>query len=78
MTGDVLQILQPASGQVVHDHHRFAVRQQPLDQVRADKASATGDEDMGRGRWIMERRHQGNNQLKIDLLRACAKAILNL
>jgi hypothetical protein len=39
------QVLEPSGGEVVEDSHLVAVRNQPIDEVRADEAGPSSDED---------------------------------
>ena len=45
VAGHRAKVVQAARGQVVDDHHRRSVREQPLRQMRADEPGAAGDED---------------------------------
>ena len=48
MVQDGSQVLGPSAAEIVEDGHRVALGQEPLDEVGADEASATSDQDMHR------------------------------
>ena len=46
MGRDIPQVIEVAGREIIHDHDTLSVSQQPLDEMRADEPSATGDEDV--------------------------------